>query len=71
MGIYKFGSFIRKLVHGRGKPRSIDKILTVNHFMFDVNGILHEIAQKTFGYKQGLFDTKNSEEKEQKAKYLE
>lgn len=64
MGIYQLGkSFLNKLPPGRGKAKNLNKLPIIHHFFLDVNGILHNVAQLSFGYKGGEINKNNKEEK--------
>lgn len=64
MGVYKFGKeFLFTLPYGQGKARKLKDIPRIAHLFVDVNGILHNVAQRTFGYKGGMIHPKNKEEK--------
>jgi len=64
MGVYRFSkSWLNKLPPGRGKAKPLSKLPRVDHFFVDVNGILHNVAQISFGYKGGKIHDKNKKEK--------
>jgi 5'-3' exonuclease len=64
MGVYKLGAkFLSKLPPGRGKAKPLNKLPRIDVFMVDSNGILHNVAQRTFGYKGGVIDSRNKDEK--------
>jgi 5'-3' exonuclease len=64
MGVYKFGAeFLYTLPYGQGKAKKMSGLPPIAHLFVDVNGILHNVAQRTFGYKGGMIHPKNKEEK--------
>lgn len=65
MGVYKLGKQFLGKITGPGEIQKLEKIAKINHFFLDINGILHNVAQWTFVYRNTEFDPKRKKEREQ------
>lgn len=65
MGVYKLGSSLLNKIKGPGERKKLKFLPHIQHYFIDVNGILHNVAQKVFAYRSNEF--KDNEHKEKDA----